>query len=154
MGAEGVYRRERSEGPGDGLGDSHVRRKQSGTIPTAGHASTIAVVTVDTAFCGTLLRRLGTRGEVRRVDSMLGLLSVLDSSGGRAMLVVDCALPSIAPTSIAAMAHLLPEGTDVLLWGVTPGQRGRFFRNYPTTVGWRSCSPDASTDELVDIILS
>lgn len=139
------------------MDDSHVRarRRSHGEAhqPRPDLPPSVVVVSVDEAFGRKLGRRLGEGARVQRVSDMLDLLGLLETSHGRAVAVIDCALPSIAPTTIAEMAHLFPHGTHVVLWGITPSQRARFVRSYPATVAWDACAPDAPTDRLLERIL-
>ena len=138
------------------MDDSQVRsrrRSHTGEIPRVDLPPAVVLVSVDDAFARKLVRRLSERASVRQVTDMLDLFGLLETSSGRAVAVIDCTLPSIAPTSVAEMAHLFPHGTSVILWGITPSQRARFVRSYPVAVAWEACTPDAPTDQLIERIL-
>ncbi|MDQ3037752.1 MAG: hypothetical protein M3Y87_35490 [Myxococcota bacterium] len=119
-----------------------LERPRATTTP-----STVLLLTLDPLLVADTESRLSAR--VLRIHVTGDLLAALASAPRPIALVVDAALPSIDVPTVAALSSAFPEGTVVVLWGMSERQKERLATMFPIAHGWIAGGTAASPADLL-----
>ncbi len=114
---------------------SHVRRRadDSGVqvaATTELHPS-VLVASHDRTGIQGIARLLFGRAVVRQVSNVFDLVSALEANRrGTPVIIVDCSLPAVDPTTLSSMLPLHHEAR-VILWGATDHEKSRLESAFP-----------------------
>lgn len=96
------------------------------------------------------LEGAATVQQVQDVVSFLDTLKAMASLGP--IVVVDCVQTSLQPTTLATIAHELPEESAVLLWGATDQHHRDLGDLVQEERGWLRCGQEASASDVAALI--
>lgn len=143
------------------MAGSHVRERGDNTevrhtkstlpCPEPDHKPTVMMATLDRSGVGHVARALVGSCEVHQVSDVFDLMSGLERMGAR-LVIIDCCLPAVDPTTVATMAHLIPAETRVVLWGATERLRADLEALAPAAKRWITCAAGATHDDLAATI--
>ena len=112
----------------------------------------VFVATRNRERCAGIEAHLQEAAAVQQIEDVVGFLDNLKATASLSPLVViDCVEASVQPSTIATLAHELPKGSGVLLWGAT--DRHRELVDLATRDrGWLRCDTDASPADVAALI--
>lgn len=112
----------------------------------------VFVATRNQERCAGVEAHLGHAAAVQQIEDVVAFLDNLKATASLSPLVViDCVEASVQPSTIATLAHELPKGSGVLLWGAT--ERHRKLVDLATRDrGWLQCDADASPSDVAALI--
>jgi len=115
----------------------------------------VLMATVDRTGIEAIGRKLVGRAVVRQVADVFDLVNAVDARSGEPLvLVIDCCVPAIDPSTVATMLPVLPEGMRVVLWGASERMREELEPLTDAASDWISCAPNADHDDLATLLLS
>lgn len=117
--------------------------------PSAAAPATVLLLTLDPLLVADTEARLAARSRVLRVHVTSDLLGTLAAGPRPIAVVVDAALPSIDVPTVASLASAFPEGTTVVLWGMSDRQKERLVAMFPIARGWIAGGTAASPADLL-----
>ena len=145
------------------MAGSHVRERPETTqvrhtqstlpCPEPDRSPTVLIATLDRSGVGHVARALVGSCEVHHVADVFDLMAGLESMGA-ALVVIDCCLPAVDPTTVATMAHLIPPDARVLLWGATERLQQDLAALAPPAKHWITCPADATHEDLAALVRS
>jgi hypothetical protein len=145
------------------MAGSHVRERADTTevrhtqstlpCPEPDDKPAVLIATLDRSGVGHVARALVGICEVHHVADVFDLMAGLESMGA-ALVVIDCCLPAVDPTTVATMSHLIPPDARVVLWGATERMQQDFVALAPAAKRWVSCTADATHEDLATLIRS
>lgn len=112
----------------------------------------VFVATRNRQRCAGIAARLKNAAAVQQIEDVVSFLDNLKATASLSPLVViDCVEASVQPSTIATLAHELPKGSGVLLWGAT--DRHQQLVDVTTRDrGWLRCEADASPGDVAALI--
>ncbi|MCA9598974.1 MAG: hypothetical protein KC776_36945 [Myxococcales bacterium] len=118
--------------------------EQTGTVARP----LVLVASRDPRIAPRFARLLGTRTEVAEVSSLRELLFDLDATDSKVALLLDCRLPSVRPSALAALADELPEHASVVLWNPTQAQLDKLVEINPAASKFVVCGPGVGSEDV------
>jgi len=95
---------------------------------------------------------LGPAAAVQQIEDVVAFLDNLKATASLSPLVViDCVEASVQPSTIATLAHELPKGSGVLLWGATDHHR-KLVEIATRNRGWLRCDVDTTPEDVAALI--
>ena len=119
------------------------------TLPPLPAPRRVLIATLDLDVVRETAAKLGERSQVVQVLTLDELLRHAVASTD-AVIVLDAALPSVDPPSVASAAYVFPPGTKVVLWGVTEKQRARLASLFAAAESWIALGATTSLAEAFD----
>lgn len=114
----------------------------------------VLMATLDRTGIEGVARFLVSVAEVRQVADVFDLVAGMDERGVTPLLVIDCCLPAVDPTTVATMLPVLPPRARVILWGATERMRAELELLSPAVERWIACAPDATHEDLATLLKS
>lgn len=112
--------------------------------PSQPAPTTVIVASADEARSSAIAERLGQGATVHRTSDVVALVARIEASLAHPiLLVIDGAIPGLAPALVPTLARLLPSGSTVVLAGDPPSGL------YDTALNWATVEDGASVEELV-----
>lgn len=120
--------------------------------PMGSAAPMVFVATSDRERCDEIAERIGTAAAVQQIEDVVAFLDNVKATASLSPLVViDCVKASVQPATIATLAHELPKGSAVLIWGATEAHRD--LTDLAThDRGWLRCGVEATPSDVAAII--
>lgn len=112
----------------------------------------VFVATRNSERCAGIEAHLEDKAAVQQIKDVVAFLDNLKATASLSPLVViDCVEASVQPSTIATLAHELPKGSGVLLWGATEKHR-KLIDVATRDRGWLQCDPDATPGDVAGLI--
>lgn len=112
----------------------------------------VFVATSSQERCAGIETHLQEAAAVQQIEDVVAFLDNLKATSSLSPLVViDCVEASVQPSTIATLAHELPKGSGVLLWGATDQHR-KLVDVATRDRGWLQCNAEASPGDLAALI--
>ncbi len=112
----------------------------------------VFVATRSRERCAGIESHLQELAAVQQIEDVVAFLDNLKATASLSPLVViDCVEASVQPATIAILAHELPKGSGVLLWGATDQHR-ELVDVATRDRGWLRCDADASPGDVAALI--
>ncbi len=140
----------------DGPDSIHSREAPTIAPRRAAAASTevIFIATLDKVGVERIARQMSGTAIVRQVVDPRALEAALTRSRlRRPHLVIDCCAPAFDPLNFAKQLPKLPEGSRVVLWGVTPETLEAVQRTVPGAQSWSACPAATSHAGVADLLM-
>lgn len=134
-------------------GQAHVSTSKYPTMQPLGSAlPMVFVATRDRSRCNAIARKIGSAAAVQQIEDVVSFLDNVKATASLSPLVViDCVEASVQPSTIATLAHELPKGSAVLVWGATEADRD--LTDLATSDrGWLRCGVEATPDDVAALI--
>ena len=112
----------------------------------------VFVATRSQGRCEGIAETLAGRAAVQQIEDVVAFLDNLKATASLSpLLVIDCVESSVQPSTIATLAHELPRGSGVLLWGAT--DRHQHLVDAATRDrGWLRCDPETPPKHVAILI--
>ena len=112
----------------------------------------VFVATRNRRRCAQIAKHVGTRAAVQQIEDVVSFLDNLKATASLApMVVIDCIEASVQPSTIATLAHELPQNSAVLVWGAT--EQHRDLTDLATRdKGWLRCGTEATPSDVASLI--
>ena len=112
----------------------------------------VFVATRNRERCTGIEAHLKDAAAVQQIEDVVAFLDNLKATASLSPLVViDCVEASVQPSTIATLAHELPKGSGVLLWGATDQHR-ELVDVATRDRGWLQCDAEASPGDVAALI--
>jgi hypothetical protein len=112
----------------------------------------VFVATRNRERCTGIEEHLKDAAAVQQIEDVVAFLDNLKATASLSPLVViDCVEASVQPSTIATLAHELPKGSGVLLWGATDQHR-ELVDVATRDRGWLRCDADTSPGDVAALI--
>ncbi len=112
----------------------------------------VFVATKSRKRCAGIKAYLQEAAAVQQIEDVVAFLDNLKATSSLSPLVViDCVEASVQPSTIATLAHELPKGSGVLLWGATEHHR-ELIDVATRDRGWLQCNAEASPGDVGALI--
>ena len=120
--------------------------------PTGSSLPMVFVATSSQARCNEIAERVGPVAAVQQIEDVVSFLDNLKATASLSpMLVIDCVEASVQPSTIATLAHELPNSSAVLIWGAT--ERHRALTDLASVGdGWLRCGVEATPSDVASLI--
>lgn len=120
--------------------------------PTGSALPMVFVATRSRARCAEIAKRVGTAAAVQQIEDVVAFLDNLKATASLSpMVVIDCVEASVQPSTIATLAHELPRGSAVLIWGASESHRD--LTNLASGgQGWLRCGAEATPNDVAALI--
>ena len=112
----------------------------------------VFVATRDRARCDAIAKKIGSAATVQQIEDVVAFLDNVKATASLSpVLVIDCVEASVQPSTIATLAHELPENSAVLVWGAT--EKHRALTDLVTgDRGWFRCGVEAKPGDVAALI--
>jgi hypothetical protein len=112
----------------------------------------VFVATRDKSRCDAIRAKVGSAAAVQQIADVVAFLDNVKATASLSPLVViDCVHASVQPSTIATLAHELPQSSAVLVWGA--GEAHRDLTDLATgDRGWLRCGVEATPDDVAALI--
>lgn len=112
----------------------------------------VFVATSSRARCDDIAEHVGGAAAVQQIEDVVAFLDNLKATASLSpMVVIDCVEASVQPSTIATLAHELPTGSAVLIWGA--GERHRDLTDLAAGgQGWLRCGVEATPSDVASLI--
>jgi hypothetical protein len=117
--------------------------------PKDGARPVVLVASTDPELIRCFEAWLELRATVEPVTGATALLARLATVETRAVVVLDGKNPGIRPLTLAALAEELPDGVNVVLWGVQMHVHARMCGISAVTESWLVCGGSSTADQVV-----
>jgi hypothetical protein len=134
-------------------GQAHVDTSKYPTMQPLGSAlPMVFVATRDQSRCGAIASRVGSAAAVQQIEDVVAFLDNVKATASLSpIVVIDCVEASVQPSTIATLAHELPQSSAVLVWGATEAHRA--LTDLATSDrGWLRCGVEATPDDVAALI--
>ncbi len=133
--------------------DSYTDTSKYPTVQPLGSAlPMVFVATSSQERCAGIKEHLQEAAAVQQIEDVVAFLDNLKATASLSPLVViDCVEASVQPATIATLAHELPKGSGVLLWGATDHHR-KLVDVATRDRGWLRCDAEASPEDVATLI--
>lgn len=120
--------------------------------PTGSALPMVFVATRSGTRCAEIAKHVGASAAVQQIQDVVAFLDNLKATASLSpMVVIDCVEASVQPSTIATLAHELPKGSAVLIWGATEAHRE--LTDLATGgQGWLRCDAEATTGDVASLI--
>jgi hypothetical protein len=120
--------------------------------PTGTALPMVFVATRSRSRCAEIAERVGNAAAVQQIEDVVAFLDNLKATASLSpMVVIDCVEASVQPSTIATLAHELPHGSAVLVWGA--GEQDRELTELANgDHGWLRCGAEATPDDVAALI--
>jgi hypothetical protein len=120
--------------------------------PTGSALPMVFVATSNRARCDEIAEHVGAVAAVQQIEDVVAFLDNLKATASLSpMVVIDCVEASVQPSTIATLAHELPSGSAVLIWGAT--ERHRDLTDLVGGgQGWLRCGVEATPSDVAALI--
>jgi hypothetical protein len=99
-----------------------------------------------------ITKRVGETAAVQQIEDVVAFLDNLKATASLSpMVVVDCIEASVQPSTIATLAHELPSGSSVIIWGATDAHR-ELTELATGDQGWLRCGAEATPNDVAALI--
>jgi hypothetical protein len=120
--------------------------------PTGSALPMVFVATRNRARCDEIAKQVGAAAAVQQIEDVVAFLDNLKATASLSpMVVIDCVEASVQPSTIATLAHELPSGSAVLIWGATDEHRD-LTDLASGGQGWLRCGVDATPSDVASLI--
>ena len=123
------------------------------TVQPSGSAlPMVFVATRSHARCEEIVKRIGETAAVQQIEDVVSFLDNLKATASLSpMVVIDCVEASVQPSTIATLAHELPTGSSVIVWGAS--EKHRELTELATgDQGWLCCGAEATPNDVAALI--
>jgi hypothetical protein len=122
--------------------------------PTGSALPMVLVATRSRTRCAEIATHIGDSAAVQQIEDVVAFLDNLKATASLSpMVVVDCVEASVQPATIATLAHELPNGSAVLIWGA--GDQHRQLTELARSGhGWLRCEAEATPADVAALILT
>jgi len=112
----------------------------------------VFVATRNRDRCAGIAQQVGDAAAVQQIEDVVAFLDNLKATASLSPLVViDCVEASVQPSTIATLAHELPQNSAVLVWGAT--EQHRDLTDLATRDrGWLCCDAEATPGDVASVI--
>jgi len=112
----------------------------------------VFVATRNRDRCAGIAQQIGDVAAVQQIEDVVAFLDNLKATASLSPLVViDCVEASVQPSTIATLAHELPQNSAVLVWGAT--EQHRDLTDLATSDrGWLRCGAEATPGDVASVI--
>jgi len=112
----------------------------------------VFVATRNRDRCAGIAQQVGNVAAVQQIEDVVAFLDNLKATASLSPLVViDCVEASVQPSTIATLAHELPQSSAVLVWGAT--EQHRDLTDLATRDrGWLCCDAEATPGDVASVI--
>jgi hypothetical protein len=120
--------------------------------PTGTSLPMVFVATRSRTRCEEISERVGSAAAVQQIEDVVAFLDNLKATASLSpMVVIDCVEASVQPSTIATLAHELPHGSAVLVWGATEQDR-ELTELANGDHGWLRCGAEATPNDVAALI--
>ena len=101
---------------------------------------------------GAIAAAVGDAAAVQQIEDVVSFLDNLKATASLGpLIVIDCVEASVQPGTIATLAHELPTGSAVLIWGAS--ERHQQLTDLAVgSQGWLRCDVEASPEDVASLI--
>lgn len=122
--------------------------------PTGTTLPMVFVATRSRKRCAEIATLVGESAAVQQIEDVVAFLDNLKATASLSpMVVVDCVEASVQPATIATLAHELPNGSAVLIWGASEQHR-QLTELAKSGHGWLRCDAEATPGDVAALILT
>lgn len=120
--------------------------------PTGSALPMVFVATSSRTRCREIAEQVGAAAAVQQIEDVVAFLDNLKATASLSpMVVIDCVEASIQASTIATLAHELPSGSAVLIWGADDTHRD--LTNLANSgEGWLRCGAEATPSDVASLI--
>jgi hypothetical protein len=120
--------------------------------PTGSALPMVFVATKSRDRCREIAQQVGATAAVQQIEDVVAFLDNLKATASLSpMVVIDCVEASVQPSTIATLAHELPTGSAVMIWGAT--ERHRDLTDLAGSgQGWLRCGVEATPADVASLI--
>ena len=120
--------------------------------PTGSALPMVFVATSNRSRCAAIADQVGDTAAVQQIEDVVAFLDNLKATASLSpMVVIDCVEASVQPSTIATLAHELPGGSSVLIWGAT--EKHRDLTDLASGgQGWLRCGAEATPNDVAALI--
>lgn len=120
--------------------------------PTGSALPMVFVATSNRARCAGIAKHVGEAAAVQQIEDVVAFLDNLKATASLSpMVVIDCVEASVQPSTIATLAHELPKGSAVLIWGAGD-QHSDLTELASGGHGWLRCGAEATPGDVAALI--
>ena len=120
--------------------------------PTGSALPMVFVATSNRSRCAAIAKQVGDTAAVQQIEDVVTFLDNLKATASLSpMVVIDCVDASVQPSTIATLAHELPSGSAVLIWGATDQHRD-LTDLASGAQGWLRCGAEATPNDVAALI--
>ncbi len=120
--------------------------------PTGSVLPMVFVATRSAERFAEIERHVGHAAAVQQIEDVVAFLDNLKATASLGpLIVIDCVEASVQPTTIATLAHELPSGSAVLIWGAKP-QDQQLTDLAVGSHGWLRCDVEATPADVASLI--
>jgi hypothetical protein len=120
--------------------------------PTGSALPMVFVATRSRTRCADIAKQVGHAAAVQQIEDVVAFLDNLKATASLSpMVVIDCVEASVQPSTIATLAHELPRGSAVLVWGAS--EKHRELTDLASRgEGWLLCGAEATPNDVASLI--
>ena len=120
--------------------------------PTGSVLPMVFVATRSMERFGAIAAAVGDAAAVQQIEDVVSFLDNLKATASLGpLIVIDCVEASVQPGTIATLAHELPTGSAVLIWGAS--ERHQQLTDLAVgSQGWLRCDVEASPEDVASLI--
>jgi len=120
--------------------------------PTGSVLPMVFVATRSSKRFAEIEKHVGEAASVQQIEDVVAFLDNLKATASLGpMVVIDCVEASIQPTTIATLAHELPLGSAVLIWGASK-QHQQLTDLAVGSESWLRCDVEATPADVASLI--
>ena len=120
--------------------------------PTGLALPMVFVATRNQERCDAIAKSVGETAAVQQISDVVAFLDNLKATASLSpMVVIDCVDAAVQPSTIATLAHELPNGSSVLVWGATDQHR-ELTDLAQGDHGWLRCDAEATPADVAALI--
>lgn len=123
------------------------------TVQPSGSAlPMVFVATRSSERCAEITKRVGETAAVQQIEDVVSFLDNLKATASLSpMVVIDCVEASVQPSTIATLAHELPSGSSVIVWGASE-QHHELTELATGDQGWLRCGAEATPNDVAALV--
>jgi hypothetical protein len=139
--------------PKDQIDPSVLDTSKYPTVQPSGSAlPMVFVATRNGARCAEIAKHVGELAAVQQIEDVVAFLDNLRATASLSpMVVIDCVEASVQPSTIATLAHELPQDSAVLIWGATEAHRD-LTDLASSGQSWLRCGAEATPSDVASLI--
>ena len=120
--------------------------------PTGSALPMVFVATRSSERFAEIERHVGDAASVQQIEDVVAFLDNLKATASLGpLIVIDCVEASVQPSTIATLAHELPTGSAVLVWGAK-AQHKQLTDLAVGSQGWLRCDIEATPADVAALI--
>lgn len=120
--------------------------------PTGSALPMVFVATRNRKRCAQIATEVGDTAAVQQIEDVVAFLDNLKATASLSpMVVIDCVEASVQPSTIATLAHELPHGSSVVIWGANETHRD-LTDLAGAGQGWLRCGAEATPSDVAALV--